>query len=424
MVKHWDDAGARTLPQAWYLGLAPCQGVLFCRPGVLAGACILLLAAWAGCSPCRLASRTMIGEPARYSIRLDNKRSLATYQAWAQQEWHHVVVEREDLRLTPDYRDGFFAGFVDLVRAGGPGEPPPIPPREYWNVAARSAEGKQRAEQWIAGFREGAQVARMGNYRAQATLATSLTSSACSDPPAVSDGPQMYSGAPTNSSFDSATPPNTALPAEAKAMSIGEPSANTFPHEEFFSCGPASQGITTNHGLSADVDPSVPCSRMSRSPWIASAAGGTDKNSLPTQITSAPGAVNADANPATRRLAPIADPTRSSQGPGSTMQDTAVDTGRPHPGAAKITQAVEGDTTEYYPWSLSSEGERNAQSSTSASTEDGVVEPAAAERSPQLPAPGLQQPEEVCGSPPPHAPPTVPHRNPREDMSVENLLVR
>ena len=71
---------------------------------------------------------------------------------------------------------GFRDGFVDYVYAGGNGEPPPVPPRQYWNVMLRSPEGKQLADQWFAGYRHGAQIARDGGYRDLGTIRTSFVS--------------------------------------------------------------------------------------------------------------------------------------------------------------------------------------------------------------------------------------------------------
>jgi hypothetical protein len=76
--------------------------------------------------------------------------------------------------LTADYRSGFLDGFVDYTYAGGTGEPPPVPPRTFWNVQLRSLEGKARVNQWFAGYRHGARMAASGGYRALATIHTSF----------------------------------------------------------------------------------------------------------------------------------------------------------------------------------------------------------------------------------------------------------
>lgn len=146
---------------------------------------ILSAASFTGClSPCYLAGRTLIGEPSRYSIRVDHKRSLALYRTWAEQEWEHMAGScAGDCSSTPDYKTGFISGFVDFVYAGGTGEPSPVPPREYWNISQRSPQGKERVSQWFAGYRHGARIARDGGYRAAGTLQLSLPESLEGDEP-------------------------------------------------------------------------------------------------------------------------------------------------------------------------------------------------------------------------------------------------
>lgn len=77
---------------------------------------------------------------------------------------------RCDAAASPDYVAGFRDGFVDYVYAGGTGEPPPVPPRRYWNVGLRSPGGKARANDWFAGFRHGARSAHDGGYREMGTV--------------------------------------------------------------------------------------------------------------------------------------------------------------------------------------------------------------------------------------------------------------
>jgi hypothetical protein len=81
-----------------------------------------------------------------------------------------------------DYAGGFVTGFVEYVRLGGYGEPPPVPPREYWEIAIRASDGTERAAQWFEGYRHGTRVAMDGGYRELATLESSLMAS-------VFDGP-------------------------------------------------------------------------------------------------------------------------------------------------------------------------------------------------------------------------------------------
>jgi len=116
----------------------------------------------------------MIKEPAAYSWKHDRRRSVEAYRQWADLAWHEEANACPQLLGNPDYAIGFRDGFVDFVYAGGSGEPPPVPPREYWNVILRTPDGKQRANQWFDGYRHGAQVARDGGYRELGTVDSSL----------------------------------------------------------------------------------------------------------------------------------------------------------------------------------------------------------------------------------------------------------
>lgn len=175
----------------------------------VAGAPILLAIAAAicvvpsGCTVCQSLQRTMRHEPATYPWKHDRKRSIEVYRRWAEQAWLEAAASCPDMLSDGDYSLGFHDGFVDFVYAGGTAEPPPVPPRQYWNAALRSPDGKQRADQWFAGYRHGAQVARDGGYRELGTIRTTLVPTAF-DPyeteiepvpeiaPDGDDGPRMW----------------------------------------------------------------------------------------------------------------------------------------------------------------------------------------------------------------------------------------
>jgi hypothetical protein len=92
------------------------------------------------------------------------------YAQWADEEWVQQFGSCAEIATTSDYAYGFHEGFVDFCYAGGTGDPPPVPPRTYWNVAVRNAEGKERVQQWFEGYRHGARVAREGGYREMAVV--------------------------------------------------------------------------------------------------------------------------------------------------------------------------------------------------------------------------------------------------------------
>jgi hypothetical protein len=127
-----------------------------------------------GCTICQQARRTLWEEPAAYSWKHDRRRSAEAYLQWANAELAEEASRCPDLFGNPDYVMGFRDGFVDFVWAGGTGEPPPVPPRPFWNVMLRSPDGKARANQWFDGYRHGADVARDRGYRDLGTVHSSL----------------------------------------------------------------------------------------------------------------------------------------------------------------------------------------------------------------------------------------------------------
>lgn len=145
--------------------------------GAVVAACISA----PGCSTCQQARRTTLDEPAEYSVKRDQERSLQQYDLWAAQAWDAYAGGCPPGQANDAFGSGFRDGFVDFVYAGGNGEPPPIPPRSFWNLGSRTPEGQGAADDWFAGYRAGARAARDGGYRQFAIV----QSSACCDiPPA------------------------------------------------------------------------------------------------------------------------------------------------------------------------------------------------------------------------------------------------
>jgi hypothetical protein len=70
-----------------------------------------------------------------------------------------------DQPFSPDYADGFVAGYVDYAESGGNGEARPNPPSCYKLVCYDSPAGRQAQLDYYAGFRHGAEVARESGVR-------------------------------------------------------------------------------------------------------------------------------------------------------------------------------------------------------------------------------------------------------------------
>jgi hypothetical protein len=142
---------------------------------------VAICALLTGCTPCDLVFRTVRWEPSAFWWKSDRDRSRDTYRLWANQAWEQEGQGCAAAGSTTDYEAGFKDGFVDYVFAGGTGEPPPLPPRTFWNMDLRLPAGRERANQWFAGYRHGARVARESGYRSLAEVQTSLCESPTND---------------------------------------------------------------------------------------------------------------------------------------------------------------------------------------------------------------------------------------------------
>lgn len=149
-------------------------------PPARALALLLLLApAGLGCSVHRYSHLICIQEPKLYCEPKDDRASLATYRSLADEAWAtHGAVCPESC-LAGDYAWGFREGFAQYVYAGGTGEPPAVPPRPYWQLDLRSAEGATAVRSWFEGYRHGARIAQEGGYRKAATLTVSASLADC-----------------------------------------------------------------------------------------------------------------------------------------------------------------------------------------------------------------------------------------------------
>ncbi len=115
-----------------------------------------------------------MSEPSDFSWMADRKLSEEVYRAWSDLAWREQYSADPEQCGSNAYEVGFKDGFTDYVFAGGSGEPPPVPPRLFWNVDVRNPRGRSEATDWFAGFRHGAQVAREEGHRKRALIPSSL----------------------------------------------------------------------------------------------------------------------------------------------------------------------------------------------------------------------------------------------------------
>lgn len=104
-------------------------------------------------------------------------REMHRDRGWAEAAWERTRVTCPPSQASSnDYADGFQEGFAHFVFRGGNGEPPPLAPRRYRNLDRQTPCGFAAMEDWFAGFRHGATVARDGGFRRWVTGPSSLNS--------------------------------------------------------------------------------------------------------------------------------------------------------------------------------------------------------------------------------------------------------
>lgn len=181
-----------------------------------------------GCSVWQQARRTIWYEPIAYPWKFDRQRSLKAYRSWAEQAWQNESGACPGGPPSEHYELGFKDGFVDFVYAGGDGQPPPVPPRRFWNLKWRSPQGHSAADEWFAGYRHGAKSARAGGYRNLGVVYSSLRSTghAAMPEPLLLGPPQAVSedlGPPSEMLPVPAPPSPSELEAPVKEPAASDP---------------------------------------------------------------------------------------------------------------------------------------------------------------------------------------------------------
>lgn len=138
------------------------------------GLCLTL----SGCTISDNFTKTLFVEPWQYCDYFDAQRAHSRHCRLAKDAWSNVRQKKSMRRVSHDYARGFREGFTDFLDAGGTGQPPPLPPRRYWNDRYASPQGRKAVQDWFAGFRHGAAMARASGARefAMVPLSTPVAS--------------------------------------------------------------------------------------------------------------------------------------------------------------------------------------------------------------------------------------------------------
>ena len=131
----------------------------------------------AGCSWVPYALNNMVETPTEVVERCALR---CRFRRMARDAWAECSKGHDYSRY---YARGFKEGFVEFLDADGTGEPPAVPPWWYRQNRFLTPAGQLDVEDWLAGYRQGAQVARASGYHSIVTVPLAL-------PPLHTPGPQ------------------------------------------------------------------------------------------------------------------------------------------------------------------------------------------------------------------------------------------
>ncbi|MBI1830580.1 MAG: hypothetical protein HYR84_03910, partial [Planctomycetes bacterium] len=101
-------------------------------------------------------------------------REQARNRRWAEAAWQQLACSEHFCKKSDDYARGFKDGYVEYVFRGGDGEPPLVAPLRYRHMRYQTADGYAAIEDWFAGYRHGAALARETGARRWVTGPSSL----------------------------------------------------------------------------------------------------------------------------------------------------------------------------------------------------------------------------------------------------------
>jgi hypothetical protein len=118
-----------------------------------------------GCGPLYSTARTVVFEPLEYCETFDAAVEHVKDAHLAKEAWKNFECGYPKGTFSDDYACGYRDGYADLLFAGGPGRPPPLPPRHYFNAQYENPEGHKAIDEWYAGFAHGAADAQASGLR-------------------------------------------------------------------------------------------------------------------------------------------------------------------------------------------------------------------------------------------------------------------
>jgi hypothetical protein len=109
---------------------------------------------------------------------LEEHREKARNRRWAEEAWQQVACASHgfmnQVGHSEDYAHGFKDGFAEYLYRGGDGEPPLVAPLRYRDSRYQNEQGYHAVQDWFAGYRHGAAMARDSGARKWITGPSSL----------------------------------------------------------------------------------------------------------------------------------------------------------------------------------------------------------------------------------------------------------
>lgn len=165
-----------------------------------------------GCSMVESGARNLVGEPAHYPTNVENGLMCTRDHNLAAEVWRNYQASHPECAASCDFGWGFRQGFADYLYSGGTGQPPPVPPRDYWKIQYQTPEGLHAIEEWYAGFKAGTEAAKATGIRERVVVPVTgipYVQSLPSVPPSTGPSPRF-------SAIHDATAHDLRIPIEAE----------------------------------------------------------------------------------------------------------------------------------------------------------------------------------------------------------------